>query len=92
MRSDSELLVLFFHLKKRWARFVRSPPFCKTRRDKTGFVIPMAEVVRFWPKVRRLDPSHYRIENDNGINQVEIFLRRAGPLRQLYEELTKVYV
>ena len=60
MRSDSEPLFLVFDLKKGWACLCS--PICKIRRDKIRFENPMAQVVRFWPKIRRLDPSDYQIE------------------------------
>ena len=53
MRSDSELLILFFDLKKGWAYAVR---FCKIRRDKIGF--EMAQVVD-----SKSDHSTHRIIN-----------------------------
>ena len=36
--------------------------FCTIRRDKTWFENPMAQVVRFCPKIQRLGPSDYQIE------------------------------
>ena len=61
MRSDSELLILIFRSEQKDgpAYAVRC---CKIRRDKILFENPMAQVVRFWPKIRRLDPSDSQID------------------------------
>ena len=64
MRSDSELLIFCFRSEKRMGVFY-AVRLCKIRlwsRDKIRFENPMAQVVRFWPKIRRLDPSYHQIE------------------------------
>ena len=61
MRSDSELLIF---IARSWKKDgpAYADRFCKIRRDKIRFENPMAQVVRFWPKIRRLDPSDYQVE------------------------------
>ena len=60
MRSDTELLIFIFRSEKKMGHYgVRSR---KIRRDKIRFENPMAQVVRFWPQIQRLDPSDCQIE------------------------------
>ena len=58
---------LVFDLEKRWVCLLWSPILQKKiRRDKSDFDHPTAQVVRFWPKIGRLDPSDYQIEKWHG--------------------------
>ena len=60
LRPDSELLILTFRSEKRWA--CSCSPILQNPTGKNRFENPMAHVVRFWPKIRRLDPSDYLVE------------------------------
>ena len=61
MRSDSELLIFIFRSEKRMGLLMQSD-FAKSDGIESDFENPMAQGVRFWPKIRRLDPSDYHIE------------------------------
>ena len=65
--------------------------FCKIRRDKIWFENPMAQVVRFWPKIRRLDLSDYQIEKWL-LSLIKWKSSWAEPVQQQYEIHTKVRV
>ena len=54
----------------------------------------MAPVARFWPRIRRHDPSDYQIEKwHRSLIKVKIELSRAGLVQQQqYEVHTKVRV
>ena len=61
MRSDSELLI-FILLSEEKVGLLLQTNFAKSDEIIIRFENPMAQVVRFWPKIRRLDPSDYQIE------------------------------
>ena len=61
MPSDSELLIFIFRSEKKMGLLMQTG-FAKSDGVKSDFENPMAQVVRFWPKMRRLDPSDYQIE------------------------------
>ena len=65
MRSDSELLILIFRSEKNMGLFMQSD-FAKSDGIKSDLRNPIAQVVRFWPKIQRLDPSDYQ-KSKNGI-------------------------
>ena len=59
MRPDSELQIVIFDLKKQ-SVFLCSP--IVQNPNKILFENPMAQAVRFWPKICRLGPSDYQFE------------------------------
>ena len=63
--------------------------FAKSVGIKSGFENPMAQVVRFWAKIRRLDPSDDLLEK---MASVFCQVKSSGPepVQQQYEVHTKV--
>ena len=93
MQSDSELLIFIFLSEKRMGLLIKSD-FEKSDGIKSD-LNTMAQVVRFWPNIRRLDPSDYQSKNRkmaSVFNQVKICLSRAGLVQQQYKVHTKVRV
>ena len=61
IRSDSNLLIFIFRFEKKMGQLMKND-FAKSVGIKSGFENPMAQVVRFWAKIRRLDPSDDLLE------------------------------
>ena len=68
--------------------------FAKSDGVKSDFENPMAQVVRFWPKMRRLDPSDYQIEkwHQSSIKKPNSAEPAWYVQQQQYEAHTKVRV
>ena len=61
LRSDREFHICSFRSQK-WKRLLSQSGYAKSDRIFFRFENPMAQVVRFWPKIRRLGPSDFQIE------------------------------
>ena len=55
---DSELLIFTFRSEKKMGLPNMQSDVAKTDGKNKILENPMAQVVRFWPKIRRLDPSY----------------------------------